>query len=68
MVAAAQQAMILGVDSADADQARAVRSDYATGRIAELQAKLAAREGRPGFERNSRMIRAEIAQLQKQEA
>jgi len=33
-------------------------------RIAQLKAKIAAREGRPGFEDNVRALRAEIAQLE----
>lgn len=36
-------------------------------RIAELQDKLASRQDRPGFTRNARAIRAEIARLQAQE-
>jgi len=32
-------------------------------RIAQLRAKLAAREGRPGFEDNVRALKAEIARL-----
>lgn len=37
-------------------------------RIEQLQAKLAAREGKPGFKRNAQALRAEIARLQAQEA
>lgn len=66
MVTDAQQAAILDVDSADADQARAVRGAQASGRIVELQDKLSARQGRPGFGRNERMIRGEIARLQQE--
>lgn len=63
-MAAALQALVLGVDSADADQERTVLVHYATGRIVELRDKLSAREGRPGFQRNARHIRGEIARLE----
>jgi hypothetical protein len=33
-------------------------------RLAELRDKLAARDGRPGFGRNARLIRGEIARLE----
>lgn len=36
------------------------------GRIDELRSKLAAREGKPGFNRNVQRIRAEIARLEKE--
>lgn len=36
-------------------------------RIAQLQAMLVAREGRPGYKRNCLELRAEIARLQAQE-
>lgn len=61
-----QLAAILEVDSADADQARAVRGAQASGRLVELQDMLAARQGRPGFGVNERMISAEIARLQQE--
>lgn len=35
-------------------------------RLTQLQDKLSAREGRPGFKRNARAIRAEIARLQQE--
>lgn len=35
-------------------------------RIAELQAKLAARQDKPGFKRNVQRIRAELARLQQE--
>lgn len=54
-----QRAAIHEVDSADADQARAVR-------VAELQDMLSARDGKPGFRRNVQAIRGEIARLQQE--
>jgi hypothetical protein len=33
------------------------------GRIADLQRKIAARQGKPGFKKNTRAIRAELERL-----
>lgn len=47
------------VNSADADQGRAVR-------CAQLQDMLSARDGKAGFRRNTQALRAEIARLQQE--
>ena len=41
--------------------------DGIAGRIAELQRKLVARQGKPGYKKNTRAIRAELARLQPQQ-
>lgn len=42
--------------------------DETAARIAELEAKLAARDGQPGYKRNAEAIRAELGRLRVQEA